>query len=315
MTTVGHGLRDAIAAFCQHATVERGLSRHTISAYGRDLHRYAQFMDARGIDDPDAVQPTDMADFAVAIATGTDGGRPLSQASVARTVVAVRGFHRFCLAEGLATHDPGADWQPPTIPRRLPKSLAYDQVAALIDAAGIGDDAAALRDVALIEVLYGTGARVDEAVGLDRDDVDFENRVVVVRGKGGKQRLLPLGSAAILALEAYLVRGRDAFARGRTPAVFLNSRGARLSRQSAWGIVASAARRAGITTPVSPHTLRHSFATHLVERGADVRVVQELLGHASVTTTQIYTRVTVDTLREVYSTSHPRALHGSSGAS
>jgi integrase/recombinase XerD len=315
VTTVGHGLRDAIAAFCQHATVERGLSRHTISAYERDLHRYAQFMDARGIDDPDAVQPTDMADFAVAIATGTDGGRPLSQASVARTVVAVRGFHRFCLAEGSATHDPGADWQPPTIPRRLPKSLAYDQVAALIEAAGIGDDAAALRDVALIEVLYGTGARVDEAVGLDRDDVDFDNRVVIVRGKGGKQRMLPLGSAAILALEAYLVRGRDAFARGRTPAVFLNSRGARLSRQSAWGIVASAARRAGITTPVSPHTLRHSFATHLVERGADVRVVQELLGHASVTTTQIYTRVTVDTLREVYSTSHPRALHGSSGAS
>lgn len=315
MTTVGHGLRDAIADFCQHATVERGLSRHTISAYERDLHRYAQFLNAHGIDDPDAVQPTDMADFSVAIATGSDGGRPLSQASVARTVVAVRGFHRFCLAEGLATHDPGADWQPPTIPRRLPKSLAYDQVAALIDAAGIGDDAAALRDVALIEVLYGTGARVDEAVGLDRDDVDFDNRVVIVRGKGGKQRMLPLGSAAILALEAYLVRGRDAFARGRTPAVFLNSRGARLSRQSAWGIVASAARRAGITTPVSPHTLRHSFATHLVERGADVRVVQELLGHASVTTTQIYTRVTVDTLREVYSTSHPRALHGSHGAS
>lgn len=315
MSSVGYGLRDAIAAFCQHATVERGLSGHTISAYKSDLNRYAEFMTSCGIHDLEAVRLTAMADFAVAIATGSDGGRPLGPASVARNVVAVRGFHRFCVEEGMATHDPGADWQPPTVPRRLPKALAYDQVAALIETAGLGDDAAALRDVALLEVLYGTGARVEEAVRIDRDDVDLDNRVVIVRGKGGKQRLLPLGSAAITALEAYLVRGREAYARGRTPAVFLNTRGARLSRQSAYQVVASAAARAGITSPVSPHTLRHSFATHLVERGADVRVVQELLGHASVTTTQIYTRVTVDTLREVYSTSHPRALHGSSGAS
>jgi integrase/recombinase XerD len=305
----------AIAIYCQHATVERGLSRHTMSAYERDLHRYARFMAGRGVHDPESVQLSDMADFAVAIATGSDGGQVLGQSSVARTVVAVRGFHRFCLAEGLSSHDPGTDWQPPAVPRRLPKALAYDQVAALIESAGVGSDAVALRDVALIEILYGTGARVDEAVGLDRDDVDLDGRILLVRGKGGKQRLLPLGGAAVAAVEAYLVRGREVFTRGRTPAVFVNSRGNRLSRQSAWAIVATAARRAGIPTPVSPHTLRHSFATHLVERGADVRVVQELLGHASVTTTQIYTRVTVDTLREVYSTSHPRALHGSPGAS
>ena len=305
----------AIASYCQHATVERGLSRHTISAYQRDLHRYALFMSGRGVGDPDSVQPSDMADFAVAIATGSDGGQALSQSSVARAVVAVRGFHRFCVAEGLASHDPGTDWQPPAVPRRLPKALAYEQVAALIESAGVGGDPAALRDVALIEVLYGTGARVDEAVGIDRDDLDLDNRVLLVRGKGGKQRLLPLGGAAVTSIEAYLVRGRETFARGNSPAIFLNSRGSRLSRQSAWAVVAHAARRAGISTPVSPHTLRHSFATHLVERGADVRIVQELLGHASVTTTQIYTRVTVDTLREVYSTSHPRALHGSPGAS
>lgn len=260
--------------------------------------------------------PALLQDFAADLSAGLDGGRPLATSSLARTIVAVRGFHTFCLAEGLSPIDPTRAWQPPTPPRRLPKALAYEQIAEILSAAGVGDDPAALRDVALLELLYGTGARIDEACGLDRDDLDLDARTVLLRGKGNRERLIPLGGAAVQSLEVYLVRGRPAFVRSSTPAVFLNTRGRRLSRQSAWAVVSSAAERAGVNQRVSPHTLRHSFATHLVERGADVRVVQELLGHASVTTTQIYTKVTVDTLREVYASSHPRARpSGASGES
>ncbi len=282
-------------------------------AYRRDLDRYRAWCSQRGIRTLDEVTSAGLQDFASALATGSDGGRALATSSLARTIVAVRGFHSFCLAEGLATVDPARQWHPPRAPRRLPKALAYDQVSSILAAAGLGDGPTTLRDVALVEFLYGTGARIDEACGMDRDDLDLEERVVLLRGKGGRQRMVPLGAAALDALDAYLIRGRPAFVRTSTPAVFLNTRGHRLSRQSAWSVVSVAAERAGIAQAVSPHTLRHSFATHLVERGADVRVVQELLGHASVTTTQIYTRVTVDTLREVYAASHPRARE--SGAS
>ena len=293
--------------------MERGLARNSVLAYRRDLTRYRAWCEGRGIDSLDEVTLAALQDFATELAGGGDGARPLATSSLARTIVAVRGFHAFCLAEGMAASDPARSWQPPSPPRRLPKALAYEQVAALLAAASLGEDPVALRDVALLEVLYGTGARIDEACGLDRDDLDLGERTVLLRGKGSRERLVPLGSAAINALEAYLVRGRPAFVRSSSPAVFLNSRGRRLSRQSAWAVVSTAAERAGLSQPVSPHTLRHSFATHLVERGADVRVVQELLGHASVTTTQIYTLVTVDTLREVYASSHPRARE--SGAS
>lgn len=282
-------------------------------AYCRDLDRYRGWCSTRGIGRIDDVTPADLQDFAAALATGTDGGRCLATSSLARTIVAVRGFHSFCLAEGLTTADPARQWHPPRAPRRLPKALAYDQVSAILDAAGLGEGPTMLRDLALVEFLYGTGARIDEACGMDRDDLDLEGRAVLLRGKGGRQRMVPLGSAALDALDTYLIRGRPVFVRTSTPAVFLNTRGRRLSRQSAWAVVSAAAARAGIGQAVSPHTLRHSFATHLVERGADVRVVQELLGHASVTTTQIYTRVTVDTLREVYASAHPRARE--SGAS
>lgn len=248
----------------------------------------------------------DLADFTVDLARGGGGRSPLAASSVARTVIAVRGFHRFCVVEGITSVDPTRSWKPPTTPRRLPKAIPYDRVVALIEAAGMAEPPVGLRDTALLEVLYGVGARISEACGLDVDDVDLDERVVLLRGKGSRERRLPLGAHAADAVSAYLVRGRPALMTRSTPALFINARGGRLSRQSAWEVIAKAADRAGCAG-VSPHTLRHSFATHLLEGGADVRVVQELLGHASVTTTQIYTRVTVDTLREVYATSHPRA--------
>jgi integrase/recombinase XerD len=228
-------------------------------------------------------------------------------------VVAVRGFHRFAVREGLTPVDPSAAVRPPAPAKRLPKALPLADIERILDAAGAPGTALALRDRALLEVLYGTGARISEAVGLDLDDLDLSDPgqgTVLLRGKGSKERIVPVGSFAREAVDGYLVRGRPELSAGGrgVPAMFLNARGGRLSRQSAWTVLVRAAERAGVTAEVSPHTLRHSFATHLLDGGADVRVVQELLGHASVTTTQVYTLVTVDSLREVYATSHPRAL-------
>jgi len=234
---------------------------------------------------------------------------PLSSTSAARTVVAVRGFHKFAVRDGLATHDPARGVKPPAPAKRLPKALPLSDVEAILEAAGSPGTTLALRDRALLEVLYGTGARISEAVGLDVDDLDLTDGTVLLRGKGSKERLVPVGSFAREAVSAYLVRGRPELAAAGhgTPALFLNARGGRLSRQSAWSVLVKAAERAGVSADVSPHTMRHSFATHLLDGGADVRVVQELLGHASVTTTQVYTLVTVDNLREVFATAHPRA--------
>lgn len=275
-----------------------------MAAYRRDLERYVHWCGERGLVLVDRVSENDVADYVASL--GADG---LSAASSARMAVSVRTFHRFLLSEGLAASDPAAHVRPPAIPMRLPKALTYEQVADLITHAGDVETPEGLRNRALVEILYGTGARISEAVGLDVDDVDLESRTLLVTGKGQKQRLLPLGDFAVQAVDAYLVRGRPTFAtRGTgTPRLLLNSRGRPLSRQSAYGILRAAAERCHITVAVSPHSLRHSFATHLLQNGADVRVVQELLGHASVTTTQIYTQVTVDTLRQVYAESHPRA--------
>ncbi|GAB2672711.1 site-specific tyrosine recombinase XerD [Thalassiella azotivora] len=310
----------AVRGYLEHVAVERGLSANTLGAYRRDLGRYTGFLAARGVDDADGVRERDVTDFLAALTTGDDGRPALTASSAARTVVAVRGLHRFLALEGTTRTDPAQHVRPPTTPKRLPKAIGVDAVTRLLEAASVGDTPAALRDRALLEVLYGSGARISEAVGLDVDDVlgaqpadpslqDVPVATVRLLGKGGKERLVPLGSYAVTALEAYLVRGRPALAAaGRgTPAVFLNTRGGRLSRQSAWSVLRAAAERAGLGANVSPHTLRHSFATHLLEGGADVRVVQELLGHASVTTTQVYTLVTADTLREVYAAAHPRA--------
>jgi integrase/recombinase XerD len=238
---------------------------------------------------------------------GADRVPPLATSSVARVLSAVRGLHRFLAEEGVIEADVSRELRPPKLPMRLPKAIPVDDVEALIAAAG-GDEPVQLRDTALLELLYATGARVSEAVSLNVDDL-VDEEVVRLFGKGGKQRVVPLGSYARRAIDAYLVRARPLLsARGTaTPALFLGVRGKRMSRQAAWEAMRQAAERAGIAASVSPHTLRHSFATHLLEGGADVRVVQELLGHSSVATTQIYTLVTADTLREMYTAAHPRA--------
>lgn len=321
----------AVRTYLDHLSVERGLAANTLASYRRDLRRYLAHLAATGVERLDDVTEAGVSAFLVHLREGDADHPPLSATSAARTVVAVRGFHRFALADGLAAHDPASGVKPPTPAKRLPKALPLADVEAILEAAGAPGTSLALRDRALLELLYGTGARISEAVGLDVDDLDlaphegdphdggqqeaagdaFEG-TVLLRGKGGKQRVVPVGSYAIEAVRAYLVRARPELAglggpAGTGGALFLNARGGRLSRQSAWTVLTRAAERAGVTRDVSPHTLRHSFATHLLDGGADVRVVQELLGHASVTTTQVYTLVTVDNLREVFATAHPRA--------
>ena len=316
---------EAVETYLAHLRVERGLSDNTLAAYRRDLARYADFLAARGRERTDAVRPEDVSAFAVALGTGGDGRAVLTASSSKRAVVAVRGLHRFLAEEGTTATDPSREVRPPAEPRRLPKAIGVAEVGRLLEAAAVGDGPAALRDRALLELLYGSGARISEVVALDVDDlVDVLGErgtpdggsdgpppegLLRLRGKGDKERVVPLGRYARAALDAYLVRGRPALAAGGRggPALFLGARGSRFSRQSAWAVLHAAGERAQLASAVSPHTLRHSFATHLLEGGADVRVVQELLGHASVTTTQAYTLVTADALREVFAAAHPRA--------
>lgn len=313
-------VRRHLRGYLEHLEVERGLAGNTLAAYRRDLDRYAAYLAARGLAAPGQVRAQHVADFLAALRTGDDGRPALTATSAARTVVAVRGWHRFLAREGVTPTDPSDDVRPPQAPKRLPRAISVEEVRRLIEAASVGDTPAALRDRALLEVLYATGARISEAVGLDLDDLPPQvhggaaaasagGAALRLLGKGGKERVVPLGSYAVRALQAYVVRARPALATSGTggPAVFVNARGGRLSRQSAWNVLRVAADRAHVRAHVSPHTLRHSFATHLLEGGADVRVVQELLGHASVTTTQVYTLVTIDRLREVYAGAHPRA--------
>ncbi|MBO4208308.1 site-specific tyrosine recombinase XerD [Micromonospora echinofusca] len=318
-------LRRAVRAYLDHLTVERGLSANTLSSYRRDLDRYLVTLAAAGVTDLSEVAETDITAHVARLREGDDAHPPLAAASAARAASALRGLHRFALREGLVPRDASRDVRPPAPPRRLPRALAVAEVVRLLDtvapAAAVGEQAPlALRDRALLEFLYGTGARISEAVGAAVDDLDTESGTVLLRGKGGRSRLVPVGGYAMAALGAYLTRARPALVTaGRgTPAIFVNARGGVLSRQSAWTILRRAAQAAGLPVEgeraVSPHTLRHSYATHLLDGGADVRVVQELLGHASVTTTQVYTLVTVDRLREVYATSHPRAVPGRSAS-
>lgn len=303
----------AVRTYLDHLSVERGLAANTLSSYRRDLRRYLEYLHEVDIAALDQVTEATVTSFLVRLREGDAEHPALGSASAARTVVAVRGFHKFAVRDGLATHDPAGAVKPPSPVKRLPKALPLTEVEAILDAAGAAGTTLALRDRALLEVLYGTGARISEAVGLDVDDLDLTEGTVLLRGKGGKERLVPVGSFAREAVSAYLVRGRSALVSASTSArsvggaLFLNARGGRLSRQSAWTVLVKAAERAGVKADVSPHTMRHSFATHLLDGGADVRVVQELLGHASVTTTQVYTLVTVDNLREVFATAHPRA--------
>ncbi|HEX5495060.1 MAG TPA: site-specific tyrosine recombinase XerD [Mycobacteriales bacterium] len=304
----------AVTTYLDHLAVERGLAANTLVSYRRDLRRYVEHLAVLNVRLLDEVSESTVSGFLARLREGDDGHVPLSASSAARAVVAVRGLHRFAVREGLTGVDPASAVRPPLPPRRLPKAIPVDEVERLLDAVGGRDTPLASRDRALLELLYGTGARISEAVGLAVDDVSTDDAPsggssVILRGKGGRERVVPLGRCALRAVEDYLVRSRPALAAaGRgTPRLFLNARGGPLSRQSAWAILRAAAGRAGLSGRVSPHTLRHSFATHLLDGGADVRVVQELLGHASVATTQVYTLVTVDHLREVYATAHPRA--------
>lgn len=297
-------LDQALDAYLRHITIERGLSDHTIAAYRRDLGGYVGWLRDEGIADTSEVTPAVVRRF---IAERASAEPPPAATSLARMQSSVRNWHGFLTWENIETDNPAAQLRPPKTPQRLPKALTIDQVERLL-AAPSGDEPTGIRDRALLELLYATGARVSEAVGLDVDDLAHGD-LLRLRGKGDKERIVPLGSYARAAVDAYLTRVRPALAaKGRATAkLFLGARGAPLSRQSAWLIIRAAAAAAHLTAEVSPHTLRHCFATHLLQGGADVRVVQELLGHASVATTQIYTHVSVDALRDVYATSHPRA--------
>jgi integrase/recombinase XerD len=288
-------------------TVERGRSANTLVAYRRDLRRWLDHLGRRGSTVLDAT-----ADDVVAFVHALRG-EGLAAASVTRTLVAVRGLHRFLVAEELRADDPSADVDIPRVPRGLPKALTLEQVTALID--GItGDDPVARRDRAIVETLYGTGARISEMVGASIGDIDLHDGLVRLMGKGSKERIVPLGRHAAVALDAWLSpAGRGALEpdrwarRGDAEAVFLNQRGGRLTRQGMWGVVDKRARAVGLDRELTPHVLRHSCATHMLDHGADIRTVQELLGHASISTTQVYTRVSTERLVEVYRAAHPRA--------
>lgn len=300
-------LDDARDDYLNHVRAERGLSANTAAAYRRDLARYLGFLAQRGVTTVGEVTPVEVTEFVRELLESQ------ARSSVARHVVSVRTFHQFCAEEGLAESNPAVEVSPPKLEQRLPKALTVDEVSRILDAPD-RTEVAGLRDAALLELLYGTGARVSEICGLDVDDLATAltepDAGIRLFGKGGKERVVPLGSYAAKAVSDYLVRARPAFAQAakrHTPALLLNQRGARLSRQSAWAVIQRAAEKAHVTADVSPHSLRHSFATHLLDGGADLRVVQELLGHSSVATTQIYTLVTIEHLREVHAAAHPRA--------
>lgn len=307
MTTVS----TAIELWLTHLSVERGVSPNTLSNYRRDLQRYVTFLQQQGVEDIAAVTTQHITHFVQWLRQGDpeQHRRALQVSSVNRALVVVRGLHKFALTEGLVSHDVAREVRPAKMAQHLPDTLTVAEVQALIESCPLDDAATAvqLRDRALLELLYGSGARISELLALHVDDVVSGQAMIRITGKGNKQRYVPLGSHAHTALDHYLVRGRPQLSKGATAALFLNTRAKPLSRQSAWLVVQQAAQRAGLEKEISPHTLRHSFATHLLEGGADVRVVQELLGHASVTTTQIYTHVTAQNLQEVWAQAHPRA--------
>lgn len=307
MTDSGYG--ELLDGFLAHVDVERGLARATVKAYESDLRRYTEWLTARGIETIAEAAKDDVEAFVAVLSDEGESGR-----SRARRLASIHEFHKFALAQHVVAQDVSAGVKAPKTASELPSVLTVDEVAALLDAAamGGGGDPVVLRDKALLEFMYATGARVSEAVGANGSDLDLDARVARLIGKGSKQRLVPFGSYAKEALTHYLEAGRPQLenkAKGNRErgAVFLNKRGRRLSRQSVWEITRLAGERAHITTPLHPHILRHSFATHLIQGGADVRTVQELLGHASVTTTQIYTHISPESLIETYLTAHPRA--------
>jgi integrase/recombinase XerD len=312
-TATGDGADALSASLAEYDTwlrVERGLAPNSLAAYRRDLRRYADYLRRRGEHDPAAVTEGVVAAYVDELRDARDeeGGPRYAPSSIARAVAAVRSFHRFCVEEGLVRSDPSEDIGGPRVPQGIPKALTEEEVEALLTAVP-GDDPRAQRDRAILETLYAGGLRISELVGLEVADLDLRDGVARVLGKGSKERVVPLGRTARAALTEYLGHGRPALERSgaRHPAVFLNARGGRLTRQGAWLIVRAAGDRAGLGDRLFPHVLRHSCATHMLDHGADIRVVQELLGHASLSTTQVYTRVSPERLRAVYDLAHPRA--------
>ena len=294
-------------------TVERGLAVNSLAAYRRDLRRYEQFLRSRGIDDPRAVAESTVSAYVDYLGRLpiADGEAHLSPASIARGLVAVRSFHRFCASEGLLETDPSDHVGAPRVPQGIPKALDERDIDGILHSVA-GDTPRAQRDRAILEVLYATGVRISELVGLDLADVDLDDGIARVLGKGDKERVVPMGRAARAELGRYCADGRLALRSPRArrrdaDAVFLNARGGRLTRQGCWQIVRRAGERVGLGERLSPHVLRHSCATHMLDHGADIRVVQELLGHSSVSTTQVYTKVSPERLRAVYESAHPRA--------
>ncbi|MGQ0824785.1 MAG: site-specific tyrosine recombinase XerD [Actinomycetota bacterium] len=301
-------LEKLLAEHSDWLSVERGLAANSLAAYRRDLRRYATFLRARKIIDPALIGEHTVHDYVAAL-----DASDLAPSSIARAIVAVRSFHRFCAREGYLPVDPTEDVGAPRVPQGIPKALDEHEVELLLGAVE-GDGPLARRDQALLETLYATGIRIGEAVGLDGADVDLDDGLVRVLGKGDKERVVPIGRTARLAVGAYLRDGRLALraarsrhARADDDALFLNARGGRISRQACWAMVRRTGERAGLRAALSPHVLRHSCATHMLDHGADLRVVQELLGHATISTTQVYTKVSPERLRAVYDAAHPRA--------
>jgi integrase/recombinase XerD len=302
---------NALQSFLDHLTIERGLSSNSISAYRRDLAKYSDFLVKEKLDF-EHLSEDEIISFEVWLK-----GLGMAVTSINRNISALKSFYKY-LAQEFSTNNPVSAMASSKVPRRLPKALTIKEITSLIDSTKRAGDPISLRDHAIIELLYGTGARVSEIVGININDFaqsDVEGNPITtlkLRGKGSKERIVPLGSFAKNALDEYLVRIRpNLLSKGKSArvetALFLNQRGSRLSRQSAWQMISDAADSTGLSGKVSPHVFRHSYATHLLDGGADIRVVQELLGHASVTTTQIYTLITIDKVREAYATAHPRA--------
>ena len=300
-----------LKSFLDHLRIEKGLSPNSITAYDRDLRKFALFINGESLE-YSSLTEEDISRYEASLK-----GLDLSPASINRAISALKSFYLYLGIE-YETANPMQAVERRKLTRKLPKALTVSEITSLIDATKRLDNPISLRDFALLELLYGTGARVSEVIGINLNDIasstDDQSAVstVKLRGKGSKERIVPIGSYAMKALSEYLTRTRPALAekskqKNANTALFLNSRGTRLSRVSAWQIVSDAADATGLRGKISPHVFRHSYATHLLDGGADIRVVQELLGHASVTTTQIYTLVTIDKVREAYANAHPRA--------
>ena len=296
-------------SYLDQLRIERGLAANSIASYSRDLAKFQEYL-VSAAKEFEGILPQDLTDFEVALKA-----KGLALSSINRTLSAIKGFYKYAALE-FDTPDPTRDISSAKIARKLPKALSVDEVTRLIESAKREGDPLSLRDCAILELLYSSGGRVSEIIGVNTADIsishtnDGDVTVLKLRGKGSKERIVPLGKFAVSAIEDYFTRTRPALAAKNSksePALFLNARGKRLSRQTAWQIVLDAATATGLEGKVSPHVFRHSYATHLLDGGADIRVVQELLGHSSVTTTQIYTLITIDKVRETYSVSHPRA--------